>query len=347
MSNPVKKINTERKRWHGQKKTISAEPLHTGHINGQVIWKKNKSSLLFYPAKQKKFKIPLFFIYSLINKPYLLDLAPSMSLIKSFTNSGFDVYLLDFGEPGFEDKDTTIDDYILKYIRPGVRRALLHSGAAEITLIGFCLGGTLATIYAAVAKEPIKNVILAVTPIDFTRIWDFNEWLIELREETIDVNELIDAIGVIPAPLMERGLRLVTKPIFYSHYLSLLRKSYDKSYVLKWSIFNQWAKDHVAFSGASLKQLMNDLGRDNKLICGEMIIGNQQVDLSAISANLLVLSSTLDQLVLEEQSKPLLEKVSSKDKTFDVLEGGHAALIMNGKIHKQVLAWLIPRSEQI
>ena len=43
-------------------------------------------------------------VYALINKPYILDLTKGGSFIEYLVNRGFDVYLLDWGTPGIEDK---------------------------------------------------------------------------------------------------------------------------------------------------------------------------------------------------------------------------------------------------
>src|SRR5689334_22509899 len=92
-----------------------------------VIWKLHKVELLYFQPKVKKYKTPIFMIYSLINRPFILDLAPGESLIGYLVEKGYEVYLLDFGIPSYEDRDIKMTDYISKYITRGVRRALLHS----------------------------------------------------------------------------------------------------------------------------------------------------------------------------------------------------------------------------
>ncbi|HYK72453.1 MAG TPA: alpha/beta fold hydrolase [Pseudoneobacillus sp.] len=312
----------------------------SGQTSRMTIWKKNKATLWYYPTAMKKYRTPLFLIYSLINQPYILDLGPGISMINAFTDEGYDVYLFDFGIPGYEDKDITLDNYILDYIQNGVKRALRHSNAADISIIGYCLGGTLATIYTAVAKEPIKNLILFAPPIDFSHITFFNNWHKALQKEKIDLNEIIDLYGIIPANVMEAGLRLLTSPISFSPYLSLLDRADDKKYVDKWQRFNNWAKNHVPFVGATLKSLLNDLLKDNKLIQNKLFIRNNRVELSNIKANLLVISTDGDQIVPEELIKPIMPKVSSQDKTYKRVKGGHVTLAIKGYLPDFLAEWL-------
>ncbi|MBO9130759.1 alpha/beta fold hydrolase [Bacillus sp. 165] len=310
----------------------------------QWIWKKNKATVWYYPAVQKKYTVPLFLVYSLVNQPFILDLEKGSSMIEAFVNSGYDVYLLDFGIPGYEDKDISIDNYIFDYIQQAVKRVLRHSNAQEITIIGYCVGGTLATIYTALAEEPIKNLILSVSPIDVSVVPILDKWAQALREGNIDFEPIIDAYGIIPASFMKSGLRFVSSPIYFTPYLSLLNRAYDEQYVERWRRFKYWVDGHIPFTGAAMKQLLNDIGKDNKLIKNEMVIRDQIVDLANIQANLLVLCANGDRLVPKELSSSLIDAVSSEDKTYHIITGGHAINAANGNLPDYLNDWLSSRS---
>ena len=260
------------------------------HTPRKEIWRKNKSVLWYYPAKQKKYEIPLFFVYSLFNKPYILDIAPKVSVIEGLTNRGYDVYLLDWGSPGDEDKNMGLDTYIDKYLRPAVKRAIRHSEADEITLIGYCLGGTIAAIYAAVAEEPIKNLIVATVPIDFTQSVGPDKWAEALKNGDINFDRFIHAYGNIPSKYVEGMFRAISSPIYFTNYTMLLNRANDPRYVDKWRRMNKWTIDQVPIAGEAYRQLVQDLAKENKLIKGELVIGNKKVDLKNIKANLYVVS---------------------------------------------------------
>lgn len=323
---------------------LQPEPWNTPRT---AIWKKNKATLWHYPAVRKIYQVPVFLIYSLINRPTILDLAPGYSMVEAFVTSGFDVYLLDFGIPGYEDKDLTMDDYIVDYIQKGVQRALRHADAADITVIGYCLGGTFAAMYAAIAAEPIKNLILSVAPIDFTTSPVLDAWGEALREGGIDFDLFIQAYGIIPARSMEAGMRLLTSPVYYSPYLSLLERAYDPQYVEKWRRFNDWTRGHIPFVGAALRQMLHDLGKENKLVKGTLTIRGKPAQLASIHANTLVIAANQDRLVPKEVSLPVMDLISSADKTFHLLPGGHTALKAKGALPDYLAAWLPKRSDPI
>lgn len=338
------RFSLEKTRWSSLFRAFTDEASITESTPRQALWKRNKATLWYYPAPVKKYHTPLYLIYSLVNQPTILDLLPNTSLIGALTKAGFEVYLIDFGIPRYEDRDMTIDDYVLKYIQPGARVALKHSNGNSISVMGFCLGGTLAAIYAAMAKEPIENLILFVTPVDFSHFPRFDLLHQAIKEEAINLSPLIDALGIIPAAFIHYGVRLITSPVYISPYLSLLQKGHNKEYVHKWSLFNQWTKEHIAFPGAALKQIVNDLVIHNKLLTGEFTIGGKPARLQQISANLLVIASTNDELVPIEQALPMMTLAGSQDKELIQLPNGHTGIASGAGLPINLFQWLGRRS---
>lgn len=336
----------EMKRWTGFYNTL-LNPISDVGITRKEIWKKNKSTVWYYEPTIKKYQTPLFLVYSIVNQPFILDLCQGNSLIQTLIDDGYEVYLLDFGIPGYEDKDLTLNDYITKYLKKGVQRALAHSGAENISIMGFCLGGTLSAIYTSIANEPIKNLILSLTPIDCQYAPNFNNWIQPLINNQLDIDQMVDAIGLIPSSFVESGVRLMTSPVYFSPYLSLLHRAYDEKYQIKWSRMNEWTKSHIPMSGAVFKQLFNDLFKENKLINGGLMIDGKEVNLSNIKANLLAIGAQNDILVPKKQISPIMDLVSSRDKTFHLIMEGHASLPVNGKIPPYLADWLSLRSNPI
>src|SRR6202162_2919673 len=108
----------------------------------EVIWTLNKAKLYRYipvvPSEQRH-KVPLLLVFALMNKPYILDLRPGNSFIEYMVKQGYDVYLLDWGVPGIEDKDLKFDDYVLEYLPRVVRKVKAVSGSKQINMLGWGL----------------------------------------------------------------------------------------------------------------------------------------------------------------------------------------------------------------
>ena len=91
----------------------------------EVVWTLNKAKLYRYtpvvPAEERH-RVPLLLVFALMNRPSIMDLRPGHSFVEFMVKQGYDVFLLDWGRPGPEDKNMKFDDYALEYIPRAVRK---------------------------------------------------------------------------------------------------------------------------------------------------------------------------------------------------------------------------------
>jgi class III poly(R)-hydroxyalkanoic acid synthase PhaC subunit len=343
---PVLNLEAEKQRWNKIYKVLSEPKPDIESTPRKAVWKKNKSVLWYHPAQEKKYTTPLFLVYSLLNKAYILDISEEGSVIGNLTKQGYDVYLLDWGSPGLEDKDLTFDNYILDYLEVAVKRAIKHSGAKDISLVGYCIGGTLSAILASLTDLPIKNLVLAAVPIDYSNFIIPNKWVKALQNGTLNFDRFADAYEVIPSEFLY-ALFMALQGFNIGPTINLVTRAHDPKYVDKWRRMDKWMSDAVTFTGAAYKQMFNELYKDNKLVKGEMKIGGQKVDLANIKCSTLVITSTRDELVLESQSLPVMDLISSEDKTYQHVEAGHVSLCLTGQFAFAIDPWLSERSTRI
>jgi len=122
----------------------------------ELVWTLNKAKLYRYVPvlpKEKRHPIPLLLVFALMNRPYILDLRRGHSFVEYMLNKGYDLYLLDWGVPGPEDKNLRFDDYTLDYMPRAIRKLKAISGVQEFSLLGWCIGAILTTIYAALRGD--------------------------------------------------------------------------------------------------------------------------------------------------------------------------------------------------
>ena len=93
---------------------------------------------------------------------------PGNSFVEQLLEAGFDVYMLDWGEPDERDAENRLEDYVDDYIPAGIDRVLELSGADEVNLFGYCFGGDLTLLYAAHHPDaPLRSLTVLATPVDF------------------------------------------------------------------------------------------------------------------------------------------------------------------------------------
>jgi polyhydroxyalkanoate synthase subunit PhaC len=59
---------------------------------------------------------PLLIVYAFINRHYILDLLPEISVVRSLLRQGFDIFATDWGTPSAYDKDLTIGHFVNNYM---------------------------------------------------------------------------------------------------------------------------------------------------------------------------------------------------------------------------------------
>jgi polyhydroxyalkanoate synthase len=325
--------------------------IETGRTPKEVIWRKNKAKLYRYkPTSKTQFPVPILIVYALINKPYVLDLLPGASLIEYLLGQGFDVYLLDWGTPGEEDKQLTFEHYILDYMPRVVRKMLRAAQAQEFTLLGYCMGGTMSAMYAALFPgQPLKNLMLLTTPIDFSPEYTglYGMWT---SEQVFNPDLLVEAFGNIPGELIDGGNKLI-KPVaeLVGTYSTMWERILNDKPLERWLAMNQWVNDGVPFPGAAFRQWIRELYQQNKLVKGEFTLRGRTVNLASIRCPILSIAGKRDQICSAAQAEAIMRAASSKEKEFFVLNAGHVGLLIGSDARNglwpKLSGWLEPRSQ--
>jgi poly[(R)-3-hydroxyalkanoate] polymerase subunit PhaC len=318
----------------------------------QVIWTLNKAKLYRYipvVAAEQRHKVPLLLVFALMNKPYILDLRPGNSFIEYMVKQGYDVYLLDWGVPGPEDKDLRFDDYVLDYLPRAIRKLKAVSGSDEFSMLGWCIGAILVTIYAALRPDDgLKNLLLLTAPLDFTdkTAGGFVRWV---NDQCFDPDKIVGAFGNVPGEMIDYGAKAL-KPVenYIGSYLTLWDNLDNPRVVESWHAMNTWVTDLIPMAGATYRQLIKELYQENRLIKGTLTIRGERVDLNRIRASLLNVIALTDHISPPCQSESIMNKVSSQDQHLLKVKGGHIGMMAGSGAIKytwpHIDDWLAARS---
>jgi len=311
----------------------------------EVVYKEDKLTLYRYSrATKSTYKTPVLIVYALVNTYQMLDLQPDRSYIKNLLDAGLDVYLIDWGKPSKMDKYLSMDDYINGYINNCVDFVRSENKVDKINILSICQGGTFSVIYSALHPEKIKNLVTHVTPIDF----EPNDGLLFRWSKDMDFKSLVDGFdGLVPGSFLNDGFDML-KPMMKIHKSTgLLNAMEDKTKLLNFLRMEKWIAESPDQAGVCFLQFMEDLYQQNKLIKGELIIGDQKVDLKKLTMPLMNIYAVHDHLVPPSSTIPLNDYVGSKDKSIYKFEGGHIGVFVGGKSQKElspaVTAWLKER----
>ena len=137
---------------------------------GQVVFRSEVLELLQYrPATPRVFERPLLFIPPQINKFYILDLAPSRSLIEFAVQQGFQVFAVSWRNATPAQREWSFDTYV-EALKQASDAVLEITGSKRLNLIAACAGGVTSAVFlghlAAVRDDRIGSATFMVTVLD-------------------------------------------------------------------------------------------------------------------------------------------------------------------------------------
>jgi len=253
--------------------------------------------------------------------------------------------MIDWGTPTSMDKYLDFDDYVNGYLDAHVEHVKNESSNEKISLQGYCTGATIATAYASLHPDSVKNYIATAPVIDGWR----DTTVISNLAKHMDVDKMVEIIGNMPPEFMYYCFS-VLKPFEQGieKYVNFFRNIDNKRFVDNFLRVEKWLGDTPPIPGELFRQWIKDIYQDNLLIQNMMHIEGERVDLKKIDMPIFTQVAVGDHLVSPECSMPLHYAVGSEDKTLRMYPTGHVGMIASGLSQKRVLPelgrWLSDRS---
>jgi polyhydroxyalkanoate synthase len=317
----------------------------------EVVWRRDRAELWRYQSDTPiSHHPPVVIVHSLVSRSYILDLRSGSSAVQYLLSRGLDVYMLDWGVPDERDAENTIETYVDEYLPRAVSAALHESGASDVTLAGYCLGGTFAILYAASDdRAPVRNLVLMATPFDYG---EMGAMVAAVRDGRLHPDDLVDETGNVPADALYAGFFMQAPTKQVAQYATLLENLWNDKFVDGYQAMSQWSRDHVPFPGAALRQVVADLVRRNVLMTGRMRVGGRTVDFADVRGNVLNAFAEKDNVVPPEAAAPGSTLVGSPERREELrLRGGHVTFATGRVAFEHTLPaiadWVIARSEDV
>ncbi|MFN2556883.1 MAG: alpha/beta fold hydrolase [Nitriliruptorales bacterium] len=320
-----------------------------------LVWAQGKARLYRYgTGANDRLPVPLLLVYALILRPYILDLVPRRSLVEALVARGFDVYLLDWGVPGKGDAELGLDDYVASYLPAAVCRIMELSSAPQVSMIGYCQGGTIATTYAGLFPESVRNLVLLGAPIIFDPPSNSEAgfWTIWARQLT-EPEYVTGHTGNVPANVLSSYVRAATRTLVTmtgtSNVFALMHERLQRDEALRaWLAVCRWVDDAVPFPGRAFRQWIRSFYQGNLLASGRLRVRGRTA-LSQISASVLNIAGSQDSVTPLWQSGHTTDLIGSEDTQSLIVDAGHVGLVVgpNAKqdVWEPMMAWLVERSE--
>lgn len=282
---------------------------------------------------------PVLLVPSLINRWYVLDLREGGSLAGALAASGLDVYCLDWGVPEDEDRHLTWED-VLGRLHRVARMVQRTTKAPRVSLVGYCMGATLAGIHAALHPETLAGLVNLAGPFDFSQAGLLGR-MTDPRWFDVDAVAAAGNVG----PLQMQGGFLALRPTqTLAKWVGLVERAHDEEARDSFAALDGWASDNIPFPAAAYVTYIRELYQENRLLGGTHHVGGRRVALSRITCPLLTIAAERDAICPLAAAGGLEAKASSVTKDRLIVPGGHVGAVVGSRasrfLYPELTRWL-------
>lgn len=298
--------------------------------------------LLRFDCDEPRCRRPLLIVPSLINRWYVVDLRRGASLVEALAAAGIAVYVLDWGIP--EDEDRYLDwDEVVARIHRAVRRVRADSGADKLGVLGYCMGGTVSAIAAALDPDPLACLVNLAGPIDFSEAGMLGH-LVDRR--WFDAGAIADAGNIRPEQ-MQSGFVALRPTLELGKLIRTLETAHDPAKRTAGAALEKWASDNIPFPADAYRRYIGELYQQNQLIDGTHRIAGRRVDLGRIRCPVLSVVADRDTICPPKAAIALGPASGSTDVDVLRVRGGHVGAVVGSAaqtiMYPQLAAWLVER----
>jgi len=238
--------------------------------------------LRHYPVPEgiKPNGIILYMVTPLINRPELFDLTSGKSVIEALLKKGYRIYLVDHGDPGWEETELgldfygkTIPDFYIDLIKKRHPRN-------EIYIMGYCMGGTLILPYLARRAEErlaaglpmdIKKVALMASPVKFDDGESGHGPIRSLIRRDYDPDLMTELFGAvnIPPQIIEAGMNEIQPGVQYTVVLGFYGRAVIKEAIEDAAPFLYWLTHGTKFPVSAHIEWIQKIFIDNQIYEGK------------------------------------------------------------------------------
>jgi polyhydroxyalkanoate synthase len=228
---------------------------------------------------------PVLFVPSLINPPNVLDMG-DRSLLRWLAGRGQRVLLVDWGWPGPDRSGMSVAGHVETVLLP-----LIESLGEAVTLVGYCLGGTMAL--AAAQSGAVRAVATIAAP------WHFNGFPDEAREKLArlwdDAQPTVAALGLLPMEVLQCAFWSLdpARTIAKFEAFATLDGAEAETFVM----LEDWANDGPPLAEAAAREMFEGLFRDDLPGAGRWRVAGEAIAPETLRIPLLNIVSTTDRIV--------------------------------------------------
>jgi polyhydroxyalkanoate synthase len=318
--------------------------------DSDTIWRDGKASVRRYrrnaPARVGP---PVLAFIGLVNSSEVFDLWKGNSFVQRVMDAGFEAFVLDWGVPGPEDAGNTLETYLQHNLPRAIDAVRKDTGATEINVVGYCMGGDFALLGLAAQPDlPVRNLVTMAAPIDYDKLPPMLE---PLRDGRLDAEALLDGDDLLPYDVQVAFFKSRKPTASLVQYANLWENLWSDEFLEGYQAMARWLHEPVPLPGAAVRQVVRQWIRENGFRNDTLQLGGRRVSLAAITVPTLAVIAAGDELVPPAAAEPIVDVLTGTRVDVLRVEGGHVGLAAGRTAAKvavpQILRWLHEHSEEV
>ncbi|MFJ2991459.1 alpha/beta fold hydrolase [Pandoraea sp. NPDC087047] len=308
---------------------------------GKVVYRNAYFELLQYaPAQAQTWREPVLIVPSWLLKYYILDLEAQHSLVRYLVSQGHSVFMISWHNPGPQDRDRGLDDYLESGLLTALREVRRLTGNVPVHACGYCLGGTLLAIAAATLARrnghaegtnsgnkgtqgdagddnALASVTLLAAQTDFSEPGELGLFIdasqVAYLEAMMWQQGFISGAQLAGTFQLLNSRDLIGSRLMHDYLLGTPAQTTD---------FTVWNADTTRIPARLHSQCLRELYLNNALATGALKVGAQPVALSDIRVPMFVVATERDH-ISPWRSVYKMHLLCHGDLTFALVSGGH------------------------
>jgi poly(3-hydroxyalkanoate) synthetase len=284
------------------------------------VWRSGQARLLDYGGGGET----VLLVPSLINRPYILDLSERASFARWLSARNKRVLLLDWGWPDAAESRFDLGSYVTERLEPALAAAVEIGGGERVSVIGYCMGGTLAVPLAQRNAALIDKLVLLAAP------WDFHA---EARERALAAaaafrawEPLVAAMGILPLDAIETLFATLDPSLVLRKFLRFASLDAQSRAAEDFVALEDWVGDGVPLAAPAAADALVGWYGENRPALGAWRIGGAVIDPASIPNPVLAIVPTRDRIVPPESARALAKRVPQAH--MHEVATGHVSLMV-------------------
>jgi polyhydroxyalkanoate synthase len=306
-----------------------------------TIWTRGAARLLDYgraPEASRPDGPTLLVVPSLINRAYVLDLLPERSLLRWLAGRGFRPVMLDWGEPGPEERRFDLAAYGRERLAPALSHLREETGR-PVAVVGYCMGGTLAAALAA-RGEGVARLAVIGAPWDFSAsagiAGSLRSMLRANGPEALErqLDALGEAFGAIPVMLFQALFALVNPLQAALKFQRLARLDPAGPAATLFVALEDWLNDGVPMAPQAARDLLVDWQIRNTTGRGAWEFLGRPVRPEDVRVPTIAFCGRIDSIAPPSLALPLAQRIPGA--RLETPSTGHVGMIVGSAARAQV-----------